>query len=177
MLVAATRNAAAVFAPRADFGAITAGMRADLLVVRADPLADIANLREIEAVYQDGTGHSPDELLPPNPVWVVDRQIDAYNRGDVAAFLATYAADATLYESPGGAAKMTGHKEMGDKYGTIFASSPTMRCTILSRVAQGNMVVDHELITGRDGKPYFHGIAIYEVEGGLIRRVWFGGVK
>jgi imidazolonepropionase-like amidohydrolase len=38
----------------ADRGTIAAGKRADLLVLDADPLADIRNTRKILAVYHDG---------------------------------------------------------------------------------------------------------------------------
>jgi len=38
----------------ADRGTIAVGKRADLLVLDADPLADIRNTRRILAVYHDG---------------------------------------------------------------------------------------------------------------------------
>ena len=36
----------------------------------------------------------------------------------------------------------------------------------------GHIVVDHEEVTGLDPSPR-HTVAVYEVEDGLIRRVWF----
>ena len=39
----------------AEFGTIEAGKRADLLLLDANPLADIANLRKLALVMRDGT--------------------------------------------------------------------------------------------------------------------------
>jgi imidazolonepropionase-like amidohydrolase len=41
----------------ADFGTLEAGKLADILVVDADPLADIANLRRVQLVVRNGIVH------------------------------------------------------------------------------------------------------------------------
>jgi imidazolonepropionase-like amidohydrolase len=53
-LVAATGNAAKVMKIDAELGTLQPGKRADLVVLRADPLADIKNTRAIESVWIDG---------------------------------------------------------------------------------------------------------------------------
>jgi hypothetical protein len=53
-LQAATRNAARFLDTPDGFGTIEAGRRADLVLLRADPLADIRNTRGIEAVMLGG---------------------------------------------------------------------------------------------------------------------------
>jgi imidazolonepropionase-like amidohydrolase len=53
-IVAATRNGAVASRGVNDFGTIEAGKLADLVVLSADPLADIHNLRKVAAVYKDG---------------------------------------------------------------------------------------------------------------------------
>lgn len=53
-LQAATRNAAIFLGTPQDFGTIEPGRRADLVLLRADPLADIRHTREIEAVMRGG---------------------------------------------------------------------------------------------------------------------------
>jgi imidazolonepropionase-like amidohydrolase len=53
-LVAATRNGADAARGLKDFGTIETGKLADLVMLTADPLADIANLRKIGAVMKDG---------------------------------------------------------------------------------------------------------------------------
>jgi imidazolonepropionase-like amidohydrolase len=53
-IVAATRNGAAAARGLRDFGTIEAGKFADLVLLAADPLADIGNLRKVTAVIKDG---------------------------------------------------------------------------------------------------------------------------
>ena len=53
-IVAATRNGAMAARGLDDFGTIEPGKRADLLMLHADPLADIGNLRNVAAVWKDG---------------------------------------------------------------------------------------------------------------------------
>jgi imidazolonepropionase-like amidohydrolase len=53
-LVSATRHGAFASRGQDQFGTIQAGKRADLVVLDADPLADIRNLRKVSAVYRDG---------------------------------------------------------------------------------------------------------------------------
>lgn len=51
---AATKNGAIAARGLAQFGTIEAGKRADLLVLDADPLADIHNIRKIATLLKDG---------------------------------------------------------------------------------------------------------------------------
>jgi imidazolonepropionase-like amidohydrolase len=53
-LVAATRNAAELCGVGDELGTIEAGKRADLIVVEANPLDDIQNLRRLLLVLKDG---------------------------------------------------------------------------------------------------------------------------
>ena len=53
-IVAATRNGAIAARGSKEFGTIEAGKLADLVVLTADPLADIHNLRKVSAVYKEG---------------------------------------------------------------------------------------------------------------------------
>ena len=63
ILIAATRNGAQAYGLGDDLGTVEAGKIADLLVLNANPLADIANFRSIEMVIKDG--HVVDrEALP-----------------------------------------------------------------------------------------------------------------
>ncbi|MBK8004734.1 MAG: amidohydrolase family protein [Gemmatimonadetes bacterium] len=67
-LLAATRDAAIAIGPVAkDLGTIAPGKRADLLLLRADPLADITNLTQVEWVMREGVPRSPRDAVPPPP--------------------------------------------------------------------------------------------------------------
>ena len=53
-LVAATRHAAAVCGVGAELGTVEVGKLADLIVVGANPLEDITNLRRLQLVLKEG---------------------------------------------------------------------------------------------------------------------------
>src|SRR5580765_1784310 len=53
-LVAATRHGAVAARGLDEFGTIEAGKRADLLILSADPLTDISNIRRVAAVWKYG---------------------------------------------------------------------------------------------------------------------------
>jgi imidazolonepropionase-like amidohydrolase len=59
----ATRVAAEVLRKEDEIGTVTPGKRADLLILVADPLADINNARTIETVIKDGVRYAPQPLL------------------------------------------------------------------------------------------------------------------
>ncbi|MGH7475241.1 MAG: amidohydrolase family protein [Longimicrobiales bacterium] len=61
-LVAATRNGALAFKALDEFGTLEVGKLADLLVLSADPLADISNLRKLETIMKEGRLIDPDSL-------------------------------------------------------------------------------------------------------------------
>lgn len=63
-LQAATLRAAQMIGAESDFGTIQAGLRADLLVLGADPMADIRNTRTLELVVLDGVVIDRSSLLP-----------------------------------------------------------------------------------------------------------------
>ena len=67
-IVAATRNGALACRMTKDLGTVEAGKLADLLVLDADPLADIANIRKLRTVIKEGRVVDPAKL-PENPVW------------------------------------------------------------------------------------------------------------
>jgi imidazolonepropionase-like amidohydrolase len=60
---AATRRPAERLGRRDVFGTLAAGRSADLLVLTADPLADIRNVGRIERVITRGVVHEPAQLL------------------------------------------------------------------------------------------------------------------
>ncbi len=62
VLCAATSRAAEALG-RDDLGSIAPGKRADVLLLRRDPLDDVSALRDIERIVHDGTVYNPAELL------------------------------------------------------------------------------------------------------------------
>jgi imidazolonepropionase-like amidohydrolase len=173
VLVSATREAARVFATEPEFGTIQGGKIADLLVLDADPLVDVANLQKIHLVIKGGVMLEPDAILEPNPAWVVQKQVEAYNARDIDAFLSFYSSDAVIERHPTGEVVARGRDAMRTTYEKLFESSPGLDCRIVERIVSGKMVVDHELVTGIGKRPYTRAVAVYTVENGLITHVLF----
>jgi len=67
-IVAATKNGAIASQGLKDFGTLETGKLADLVVLDADPLADIHNIRKLALVMRDGRIIDRDRL-PEKPVW------------------------------------------------------------------------------------------------------------
>jgi hypothetical protein len=110
--------------------------------------------------------------MPPIDAQIVDRQVRAYNDRDLDGFVACYA-EAVVVENADGEVVIRGRDELRERYGRLFASAPSLRAEVATRIRVGSFVVDEERITGRpDGE--LHAVAIYRLDGdGLIDRVRF----
>ena len=101
------------------------------------------------------------------------RQLDAYNAGDLDAFVACYHEDVELCMLTTGEVRGRGRARLREDYSALFARCPELHATLTSRSVVGNVAFDREVVTGLRDAPV-HAMAIYEVdEAGLIRRVWF----
>jgi imidazolonepropionase-like amidohydrolase len=181
VLRSATVNGAALLQMEKDLGAVAPGRLADLVVLDADPLAGVDNLAAVHRVVKGGQVIDPDEILRAlganaasgtSAEKVVQVQLEAYNRRDLEAFVATYAADVRIYNHPD-ALIMTGHDGLRDGYRDFFAKAPALKATVTRRIVQGNYVIDHEHVTGLPGGGDLRAVAIYEVKADKIQRVWF----
>jgi predicted amidohydrolase YtcJ len=90
-IVAGTRNGAAAARRLADLGTIENGKIADLVLLAADPLADIKNLRSVAMIIKDGhvvdRGKLPEVRVlsvPPSPAQR-ERSVAVAKPLDVAA--------------------------------------------------------------------------------------------
>jgi imidazolonepropionase-like amidohydrolase len=172
-LIAATRNAARVFASEPEFGTLESGKLADMLILNANPLEDIVNLEYIDRVVKGGEVLDPRELLPPTPETVVQRQVEAYNARDIEAFLSFYAEDVRIARLPLDEVSYDGREAMRARYSRLFENNPELNCTIVNRTVHGNWIVDQEFVSGVENRPRIRAVAIYEVRDGLIQNVWF----
>lgn len=176
ILASATLAAARALGQEREAGSIDAGKRADLVLLDADPLADILNVRHVHRVVKAGQVHDPAALLAPSPEDVVQRQLVAYNARDVAAFAANYADDVAVVRLPEGSpGAFTGQERLRQVYGRAFQERADVGVKIEKRIVQGSFVVDQETFVHRwdpaQRRPA--GTAVYQVEDGRIRRVWF----
>jgi hypothetical protein len=105
-------------------------------------------------------------------VQVVQRQVDAYNRRDLEAFLATYSEAIRVYRMPAAEPALSGKSAFGEFYRTRRFTLSKLNAEIVQRIAIGNKVIDHERVSGIEERP-IEMIAVYEVRDGLIDCVWF----
>jgi hypothetical protein len=106
-----------------------------------------------------------------SPTEVVQRQVEAYNARDLEAFAATYSDSIQVFRLPSLEASIRNKAELKEFYRVNRFTAPDLRAAILNRVVLGNKVIDHERIAGLPNSP-FECVVIYEVENGLIQRVW-----
>lgn len=172
ILIDATLNSARVMGREDKLGTIEAGKLADLVILNADPLANIMNTSNIHAVVKHGRYYPAKEIIQPSPADIVQRQVNAYNAHDIEAFMATYSPDIEIFYHPD-SLFMSGHEAMRNVYGPLFENTPALHCEISSRIVLGRYVIDRERVTGTVDGEAIRAVAIYEVEAGLIRRVWF----
>ena len=112
--------------------------------------------------------------MTATPLEIVQRQLDCYNRRDLDAFCACFADDIALYEWSSASANYIGKAALRERYRHLFEHSPDLNCQLANRIALGQVVVDHERITGRMGEPeVLEILAVYDVADGLIRSIRF----
>ncbi|MGB8194465.1 MAG: amidohydrolase family protein [Chitinophagaceae bacterium] len=170
LLQASTLNGARAIGKDSLFGSIQAGKLADMLLLNANPLDSLANWKKIDIVINKGKLMKPDSMLAETPFALVQRQLNAYNGHDLEAFLEPYADDVEIYQFPK-TLQMRGKAEMRKAY-QFITKTPGLHCELQNRIIQGNTVIDHERVKGFGG-PAAEAVAIYEVEGGKIKRVYF----
>jgi hypothetical protein len=105
------------------------------------------------------------------PTQIVQKQLDAYNRRDIDAFIAVFAEDACGYELGSTTPMLSGKAAIRARYEQLFANSPKLHSDVVTRVALGRTVIDLERIIGRNGSDQIVDLMlIYEVIGGRIQR-------
>lgn len=103
----------------------------------------------------------------------VRMQLEAYNARDIEAFMQWWAEDCQYYAFPS-TLLANGIAEIRARHIERF-KEPNLLGNLRSRIAVGNVVVDHETVqrTFPDGPGELDVIAIYEVEKGKISKAWF----
>ena len=101
---------------------------------------------------------------------IVNVQLEAYNARDIDIFVATYSEDIEIFNSKG-VMTMKGHKQLRDRYDTLFKNTPNLHCRIVNRIKINNKIIDNENVTMNDR--VVEAVAIYEVVDGKIKKVTF----
>jgi hypothetical protein len=102
----------------------------------------------------------------------VQRQLEAYNAHDLERFIAEYTDDVQVFRPPNPEPVLSGKPALSAHYASKRFNLPDLHATVVQRIVAGNKVVDHERIAGLE-PAIVEAIAVYEVKGELIARVWF----
>jgi uncharacterized protein (TIGR02246 family) len=105
---------------------------------------------------------------------VVQRQVDAFNRRDPEAFMATYAPDAIHWEYP--ADTVFNGKDRIRAHYTELLTDPEvhgLHVDVRTRIVKGRFVIDEDVYQGLPGDEGHVSVVIYEVRDGFIQNVWF----
>jgi len=172
ILLASTLNGARAVGEAENFGSLSAGKRADLVILQKHPLESLAHWQQIDWVMHRGQIIRPDTLLQPTPEDLAQQQLNAYNARNIEAFLAPYAEDVAVYNFPD-QLQYRGKEQMRKTYTGLFERSENLYCELVNRIVLGNTVIDRERVTFQKGRPPLEAVAIYKIEAGEIAEVYF----
>jgi putative hydrolase of HD superfamily len=139
---------------------------ADPLMAAIRDIVDADTQRRAEAPAGSVAGPVEDVVEP------VQRQLEAYNARDLAAFLEPYAPDVRIFRPPAAEPVLVGRDAMAAHYAAHRFNLPGLHAEILGRLVVGNKVIDHERIAGIGPLPV-QAVAVYQVRQGSIQTVWF----
>jgi hypothetical protein len=113
------------------------------------------------------------DTLVANVAHPVQMQLDAYNAKDIDAFMEWWADDCQYYEFPT-RLLAEGAIAIRERHIARF-KEPKLFGKLVKRIAVGNVVIDHEIVTRTfsEGPGEVEVIAIYEIENGKIAKAWF----
>jgi imidazolonepropionase-like amidohydrolase len=170
ILVASTINGAKILDKEEEFGSITVGKKANLILLEGSPIDDLENLSKIDKVINNGAVFNPEDLLKDTPEDLAQRQLNAYNFRDIDAFLEPYADDVEVYNFPD-QLQFKGKEAMRKGYAQMFENTANLHCELINRIVQGNTVIDQERV--QFGNRIIEATAIYHIENGKIKKVYF----
>lgn len=171
VIESATINPAKIFNKENSTGSISAGKKADMVLLSANPVDSLENLKKVTLVFKNGKALKADTLIKETPVKLVQRQVNAYNERNIDAFLEPYAEDVEIYTFPD---KLIykGKDNMRKDYSDMFKKLTDLHCEITERIIQGNIIIDKESVSGIE-KTKIEGTAIYHIINNKIAKVYF----
>lgn len=172
ILRSSTLNGAIAVGKEDELGSIDVGKNADLLLLNSNPLEDYKAVQDINLIFKDGHMMLPDTILRLSPEDLVQQQLNAYNAGNIEAFLEPFADSIATYNYPD-ILRYTGIDTLRMEYEPFFESTPDLHCELLERMVQGNTVIDHERVTGIPDLEAIEVFAIYKIDNEKITEVRF----
>lgn len=175
VLKASTIDAAKAFNIADQYGSISKGKSADFIVLNENPLQSLNAIEKIETTYLRGYGHKPFDLLPKTVDELAKAEVNAYNAGNIDAFVARYAPDAEIYDLSNTTVPIAkGSKQIREIWGGMFKQLPNLHCHVVSRTIMGNKCVAIESISAVGPTPVIGvGTYFFNLKTGLIEKVYF----
>lgn len=104
---------------------------------------------------------------------IVDLQLKAYNEGDYEAFAACYDLNILSYDFDTSAPipHLCGI-HFFNHYRKKFSENPNLHCQVIQRIVHDNLVVDKEIVSNFQSRTQ-NELVIYQVDQGLISKMWF----
>ena len=147
--------------------------RKDLVIIGVIYLASLTAATVAATRKGEGADAPQKRASAESAEQVVQEQVEAYNKHDVDLFLSTYSPEIKIYDFPDKLI-LSGLDKMRESYGPMFDQVPEdYKAEITKRIAQGNFVIDQELLTSESAGTRESAVAIYQVEDGKIVGVWF----
>lgn len=170
IIQASTLNGAKVLNKENEFGTISIGKKANLILLDENPIEALDNITKIDRVVNRGVVFNPEDLVKDTPEALAQRQLNAYNLRDIEAFLEPYAEDVEIYNFPN-ELESKGKESMRKGYASMFEKVTNLHCELVERIVQGNVVIDKERV--QFGDKFLEAVAIYHIENGKIKKVYF----
>lgn len=170
IIQASTVNGAKVLSKENEFGTITIGKKANLILLDNNPIENLDNITKINRVINRGVVFNPADLIKETPEALAQRQLNAYNVRNIEAFLEPYADNVELYLYPDKLISK-GKELMRANYSKRFDSTPNLHCELLGRIIQGNIVIDKERVQLTN--EIIEATVMYHIENNKIKKVYF----
>jgi hypothetical protein len=170
IIEASTINGAKVLDKETEYGTVSIGKKANLILLDANPIKDVKNVTTINRVINKGVVFNPGDLVENTPEALAQRQLNAYNARNIEAFLEPYAEDVEVYTYPD-QLMFKGKDLMRTGYSQMFNSTSNLHCELENRIIQGNIVIDEERV--QFGDKILEATAIYHIKNGKIQKVYF----
>ena len=106
---------------------------------------------------------------------ISDKQLDAYNKKNLQAFMNCYSNDVKVFMLQSGQMITDGKDQLHSIMKDSFEKDKASKTTVMSKLVQGNLIINQEEITGHEQGKIIRTISIYEVNNDLIQKLWFGG--
>lgn len=108
---------------------------------------------------------------------IIDRQLLAYNNRDIEGIISTYSRDIEFRRLKSNELIIKGHDEVREYHPKFLFCHKELHAKIVNRFVIGNIVCDHEEVSGIVDGEIIQALTIYEIKHNKIFRIWVQNIK